>query len=224
MYSCCTHTFVLLMHSMYICMHNTRPHPCTQPRNRVSGVEEYDVRDVHPGVVSVTLTMQTYSFYFQLVTLNYCLVVPWCEGFYPHLDVLQQKMTCCIACSGLSHSVMHLPVIPVQLHDEAWYWLNHILCSGWALHNEMWFVYCSYIPFTFVLKCERLELHLLLHLDHERSGVFPNTYWWRDVVQPNLEVLYSLDITPPSIISPPLLFAKICCGGIFISNLSPPWP
>ena len=33
---------------------------------------------------------------------------------------------------------------------------------------------------------------------------------------------YSLELTPPSIISPPLLFAKICCGGIFISNLSPP--
>ena len=33
---------------------------------------------------------------------------------------------------------------------------------------------------------------------------------------------YSLELTPPSIISPPLLFAEICRGGIFISNLSPP--
>ena len=32
---------------------------------------------------------------------------------------------------------------------------------------------------------------------------------------------YSLEIKPPSIKAPPLLFAKICCGGIFISNLSP---
>ena len=32
---------------------------------------------------------------------------------------------------------------------------------------------------------------------------------------------YSLELTPPSSISPPLLFAKICCRGIFISNLSP---
>ena len=32
---------------------------------------------------------------------------------------------------------------------------------------------------------------------------------------------YSLELRPPSIISPPLLFAGICRGGIFISNLSP---
>ena len=33
---------------------------------------------------------------------------------------------------------------------------------------------------------------------------------------------YSLDITPPSFISPPFHFARIRCEGIFISNLSPP--
>ena len=33
---------------------------------------------------------------------------------------------------------------------------------------------------------------------------------------------HSLDITPPSFISPPLLFSWICCRGIFISNLCPP--
>ena len=35
---------------------------------------------------------------------------------------------------------------------------------------------------------------------------------------------YSLDIMPPFEYKPPppLLFAKICCGGIFFSNLSPP--
>ena len=35
-------------------------------------------------------------------------------------------------------------------------------------------------------------------------------------------VPYSLEITPPLNISLPLLFAKIYCGGIFISNLCPP--
>ena len=29
---------------------------------------------------------------------------------------------------------------------------------------------------------------------------------------------------PPSIISPTFQFAKVCCGGIFISSLCPPWP
>ena len=38
----------------------------------------------------------------------------------------------------------------------------------------------------------------------------------------DINIPYSLELTPPSIISPPLLFAEICCGGIFISNLSPP--
>ena len=35
-------------------------------------------------------------------------------------------------------------------------------------------------------------------------------------------VPYSLEITPPLNISLPLLFAKIYCGGIFISSLCPP--
>ena len=39
-----------------------------------------------------------------------------------------------------------------------------------------------------------------------------------------MTVPYSLDITPPPFISPPLLFPWICCWGIFISNLCPPWP
>ena len=37
-----------------------------------------------------------------------------------------------------------------------------------------------------------------------------------------LQLPYSLDITPPSFISPPFHFARIRCEGIFISNLSPP--
>ena len=36
-----------------------------------------------------------------------------------------------------------------------------------------------------------------------------------------LNILYSLEIIPPLII---LLFAKMCCQGIFISNLCPSWP
>ena len=35
-------------------------------------------------------------------------------------------------------------------------------------------------------------------------------------------VSYSLDITPPSFISPPFHFARIRREGIFISNLRPP--
>ena len=40
----------------------------------------------------------------------------------------------------------------------------------------------------------------------------------------HVAVPYSLDITPPSFISPPFRFARIRCEGIFISNLSPPPP
>ena len=42
-------------------------------------------------------------------------------------------------------------------------------------------------------------------------------YWEWGVSQVN--VPYSLDITPPLFISPPFRFARICCEGIFISNL-----
>ena len=35
-------------------------------------------------------------------------------------------------------------------------------------------------------------------------------------------VPYSLKILPPSNISPPFLFAKICCGGIFYLQFKPP--
>ena len=43
-------------------------------------------------------------------------------------------------------------------------------------------------------------------------------------ISPQKVLPYSLDITPPSFISPPFHFARICCEGIFISNLSPPRP
>ena len=49
-------------------------------------------------------------------------------------------------------------------------------------------------------------------------------YHTENVTTVCIRILYSLDITPPLFISLPLLFAWICCWGIFISSLRLPQP
>ena len=48
---------IILQHCI-LCtrMHNTRPHPFTQSRKRVSGVDSTSLREAHPGVLSDSLT------------------------------------------------------------------------------------------------------------------------------------------------------------------------
>lgn len=62
-----------------------------------------------------------YSFYFQLVTLNYCLVVPRCEGFYPRCfatedDLLHAQACPTVLCISLSSqcSCMMRPPTTIQ--------------------------------------------------------------------------------------------------------------
>ena len=90
----CTHTFVLFMHSCtYVCTTLGLTHPRNHA-NRVSGVEEYDVRDVHPGIVSDTLTMRTYSFLLSVDNIEFLLdCTPVCLAIKVSPDFLQQKMT-----------------------------------------------------------------------------------------------------------------------------------
>lgn len=62
-----------------------------------------------------------YSFYFQLVALNYCLVVPRCEGFYPRCfatedDLLHAQACPTVSCISLSSqcSCMMRPPTTIQ--------------------------------------------------------------------------------------------------------------
>ena len=55
-------------------------------------------------------------------------------------------------------------------------------------------------------------------VSHYDNSFYMQNYYCAFVLQKFLAIYipYSLEITPPSIISPPLLFAEICCGGIYL--------
>ena len=103
---------------------------------------------------------------------------------------------------------------------------------GWMGSTTVWYLIQQVLTTPYILECTHqavvsdivcIYTLILFNCTAFNHRLLSALYAWFSLVNCILccgELPHWLEITPHSNISTPLLFAKNCCGGIFISNLS----